>query len=338
MFAEEFRPHPLFSNGHIQTIAGSYWRDGLKSLSTVRHTLSLSDGDQLILHEDPPDEPVRSNLIMLMAHGLGGSNGSGYVRRTAFKLNRRGVRTVRLDLRGHGAGATLAKQPAHAGRSEDIAAAIEWIAHHHPDKKILVAGFSLSANMVLKLAGEWGEHPHDKVVRMLAVAPPIDLAQCCNSLSVGWNKIYDGVFVRAVLMQVRRLMQAGIVSGKLPHPLPQTIREFDTIYTSIRSGFRDVEDYYERASSAALLHRIQVPTTIVAAEDDPIIPASIFSKLQLSAVTKLVMTRHGGHLGYLGRRGSDPDRRWLDWRIVEWALHGDNESQLVGVGAGGIFS
>src|SRR6476620_7676787 len=108
MFDLEFRPHPLFRNGHWQTILGCYWRDALQHHRTERYTISLPDGDRVVAYEDPPEDPVRSNVIVLLAHGLGGAHSSGYVRRTAWKLNRRGVRTVRFDLRGHGLGAELA--------------------------------------------------------------------------------------------------------------------------------------------------------------------------------------------------------------------------------------
>ena len=37
-----------------------------------------------------------------------------------------------------------------------------------------------------------------------------------------------------------------------------------------------------------------------------------------NSAIKIVATQHGGHLGFFGRRGDDPDRHWLDWRICEW--------------------
>ena len=38
---------------------------------------------------------------------------------------------------------------------------------------------------------------------------------------------------------------------------------------------------------------------------------------------ELRMTDHGGHLGFVGRGGIDPDRRWMDWRVVDWILARD---------------
>jgi predicted alpha/beta-fold hydrolase len=40
-----------------------------------------------------------------------------------------------------------------------------------------------------------------------------------------------------------------------------------------------------------------------------------------------VITTHGGHLGFLGTTGVDPDFRWLDWRIIDWLGGGQQESR-----------
>jgi predicted alpha/beta-fold hydrolase len=32
---------------------------------------------------------------------------------------------------------------------------------------------------------------------------------------------------------------------------------------------------------------------------------------------RLIATDHGGHVGFVGKKGLDPDSRWLDWRVVE---------------------
>ena len=60
----------------------------------------------------------------------------------------------------------------------------------------------------------------------------------------------------------------------------------------------------------------------IAAADDPMIPASSFSNLALSPSVHLHLSPSGGHLGFIARRGQDPDRRWLDWRIVDWITTG----------------
>ena len=61
-------------------------------------------------------------------------------------------------------------------------------------------------------------------------------------------------------------------------------------------------------------------TRIVAANDDPIVPILSLRDVPRSPSTDLVVTESGGHLGYVAAANSDPDRRWLDWRIVEWVV------------------
>ena len=64
--------------------------------------------------------------------------------------------------------------------------------------------------------------------------------------------------------------------------------------------------------------RITVPTLVIAAASDPIVPAATFENARLSATTHLHIASCGGHLGFIASAGTDPDLRWLDWRIVEW--------------------
>ncbi len=99
---------------------------------------------------------------------------------------------------------------------------------------------------------------------------------------------------------------------------PRGIYEFDDAFTAPVCGYGTADNYYRQASSLQLLPSINLPTLILAAEDDPLVLAEPLRKARLSSSTWLHLLRHGGHLGFLSRRGADPDRRWMDWRIVEW--------------------
>ena len=99
--------------------------------------------------------------------------------------------------------------------------------------------------------------------------------------------------------------------------LPDRLREFDDGYTAPASGFEGVDDYYAKCSGNQFVPSIQIPTLVITARDDPLIPVSSFETLSTDQVTT-VIAPHGGHLGYIGRRNGDPDRRWMDWRIIEW--------------------
>jgi predicted alpha/beta-fold hydrolase len=253
-----------------------------------------------------------------LIHGLSGSHASPYVTRAGEKLNARGARTFRMDLRGCGAGATLAQRPMHAGRSEDAAAAVKQIASLCPTSPVFVIAFSMGANIALKMAGEMSDRAPAVLQAVLAVAPPIDLAATCRNISLGVNVLYDRSFVRALLrmMETRRQALPEAHHIELPRR-PNRIWEFDDLVTAPLAGFTGAEDYYARSSSAPLLPAIRVPTLIVAAADDPLVPVRQFEEATYSPAVTLHITEHGGHVGYLGADGSDPDRRWLDWRLIE---------------------
>jgi predicted alpha/beta-fold hydrolase len=312
----------------LQTVVGCYlpWRR--LPYRASQHRVLLADGDTIVLHDDCPPAWQHGDPAALLVHGLGGCHQSGYMERGAGKLNRLGYRVFRMDLRGYGAGLTLARHPIHAGRSEDAAASLAFVNQLCPDSPVHVVGFSMGANIVLKMAGEFGSLAPDKLASVMAVAPPIDLIECSRNVQLPKNRLYDRSFVYGLLRHVRRKLKAvpDALSREL-RPRPRRLLDFDNHFTAPLSGFADAHDYYTRASSGPLLPHIAVPTLIVTAANDPIIPVGPFERASYSPTTRLVVTPCGGHLGFISRGGSDPDRRWLDWRVIEWiASHSKSPS------------
>jgi predicted alpha/beta-fold hydrolase len=317
-----FRPHPLVRGGHAQTVLGAYLPHAARENGSVQHRIGLADGDQLVLHDDCPANWKPGNRSALLLHGLGGCHGSPYMLRLALKLNAAGVRAFRLDQRGCGAGFALAQHPGHAGRSEDARAALERIGELCPDSPVSMIGYSLGGNIALKLAGECGSDPPGHLDSALAVGPPIDLQYCCEHMKTGLNWIYDRTFIRALVALVkRRHRELPELHACAPLvPPPKWLIDFDNRYTAPLSGFADARDYYARCSSAPLLPNIRIPTQILTAADDPLIPVAMLRKAQRSSAVELHIADSGGHIGYFAKSGLDPDRRWLDWRLVEWVL------------------
>lgn len=316
-----FEPHPLVRGGHAQTLAGHFFPGALFPYRATQHPVSLPDGDTIILHDDRPAEWQSTDRTVLLIHGLAGSHDSPYVRRIAAKLGDRGIRAFRMDLRGCGAGERLAKLPYHSGRTEDAAAALEAIARLCPDSPTALVGFSLGGNITLKLLGEVGERPPGNLDRAMAVCPPIDLSACTVALSKNVNRIYDRYFVRLLTQQLeerrRKIPDAAYREFERP---PKRLMEFDDLFTAPVCGFGTADHYYRTCSSGQFLHDIELPCFILAARDDPMIPPGPLESASISATTVVHLTDTGGHLGFVGKTGIDPDRRWMDWRVVDFAL------------------
>jgi uncharacterized protein len=315
----DFRPLPLLGNPHVQTLLGHLLRGRLKFSGTREHTLPLPDGDALVLHDAVPANWPAGGPIVVLVHGLTGSHTSPQVVRTGRALFGQGVRVVRLDLRGAGKSLPLSRTSYHAGCSEDVRAAVEEIHRLAPESPITLVRISLGGNIVLKLAGEAAGRPVAGLARVAALAPPIDMSRCAALLAERRNRMYGNFFLRDLIAEAQKRQTYFPDLPPLNLPKQVTIRQFDDLYTAPRSGFADAEDYYRRTSSLPLIGRIQLPTFVLTARDDPFIAVEPFEALKPPSHVEVRILRHGGHLGFLGWDGAG-GFRWAERRIVDWAM------------------
>jgi hypothetical protein len=63
-----------------------------------------------------------------------------------------------------------------------------------------------------------------------------------------------------------------------------------------------------------------VPALIIAAEDDPFVPAAPFGdpKLTGNPSISLLLCPHGGHCGFVGPKSGEDDGYWAENQIVEF--------------------
>lgn len=302
----------------MQTIVGRYLGGRRVRLRSTYHEVALPDGDRLALLDSTPEGWSAGGPVAVLVHGLSGCARAPYVVRVADRLVRRGVRAVRMNLRGAGAGFGLARGVYHSGRSDDVRAVAEWAARRAPGSPIALIGFSLGANLVLKLAAEASGRPVTGLDCVLAANPPIDLATCCRNIGRGRNRLYDRNFVIALRREIARLHAVFPDLGAADLDRVRSLYEFDDVYTARRNGFDGADDYYARSSSGPLIPRIALPGLVVHAEDDPFIPSGPFRAIAFPPGLALELIPSGGHLGYLSRRPWGGDRRWLDARLVAW--------------------
>ena len=314
----EFVPHPWVRNGHLQTIVGRYLVGPVARLNSCYHEFEVEDGDRLSLLDSIPEGWEAGRPAAVLVHGLAGCARSPYVVRMAARLCAKGVRAVRLNLRGAGPGFGLARNVYHAGRSGDVRRAVEWVASRSPGSPIALVGYSLGASLVLKLAAEAVELPVRGFDCVLAANPPIDLAESCRYIQRPINRIYDRNFVKSIRSDVARLHAAFPDLGPVPFPKSMTLYDFDDVYTAPRNGFTGADDYYARSSAAPLVPRIEASGLVIHSLDDPFIPAEPFRKIIFPPGLALELIPGGGHLGYLSRSKWDGDHRWLDARLTAW--------------------
>jgi predicted alpha/beta-fold hydrolase len=312
-----FRPLPLLGNPHVQTVLGSllsWTRD--RHIATLR-SVALGDGDALAVHDSLPPTWQPGDPIAILVHGLGGCHRSAYLRRVANRLTAAGLRVVRLDLRGAGAGVRLARRFYNAACSSDVRAVLTALHEETPTSALVLVGFSLGGNIALKVAGEAGDDPVPGLSAVAAVAPPIDLVRC--SELIARQPFYDRFYARQLIAQVRQHGRHLAEVAAVTFPARASLRLFDELYTAPRWGYADALDYYRRASSLPLIERIRVPCLILSARDDPFIALEPFLAMTPPASVTLDIVAQGGHLGFLGWDGQG-SVRWAETRVVAWTL------------------
>lgn len=239
---------------------------------------------------------------------------------TAEKAFAAGFHAIRLNQRTCGGTDHLSPTVYHSGRSGDIRAVILELIQRDGLQEVFAAGFSMGGNIVLKMAGEFGEAAPPQIRAFAAVAPAMDLAACALALEAPRNFIYSARFVRGLKRRMRHKVklfpQHFRVNGL---DRVRTVREFDDAITAPHSGFRDAADYYARSSANQFLGKIARPTLILTAQDDPFIPFSTFDTPALLENSKisLLAPQHGGHCAFISNESGD-ERFWAEARIVEF--------------------
>lgn len=314
-----FKQHWALAGPNRQTIIGAILPSRFKPNHPKRHAVTLDDSEQIYVFENGPASSNDAPIVLI--HGLGGSYQSGYLERITAKLVQRGQRVFRVNLRGCGEGMQVARKTAHAGCILDLANALRWIQNHTNGAPPAVAGFSLGGNILLKLLTQLEQFPQLSISRAIAVAPPVDLETSCQQITQGHRGFYDRSFLRILRkgLKTRAKLYPDCPYAQLK-PFPRTLREFDDRFTAPVNGFDGASDYYQQSSCKDQLNRISTPTTILIAEDDPVVPAQMFADAELSDTTTLLRTKQGGHLGYLSAPLTQGDRRWMDWKIIELLL------------------
>jgi predicted alpha/beta-fold hydrolase len=317
-----FDPHPRLRNGHLMTVFAWGRKRPAPPLPPVERRLFQVEADSQVSADCvwQPDRASRPALILL--HGLEGSSAAHYMTGIAAKAYAAGFSAVLLNQRNCGGTEHLSPGLYHSGLTQDVRHVLHEITSIDGVQRVAIAGYSLGGNLALKLAGDYGADTPKALRAICAVSPILEISRCVHALERPLNVIYQWNFVKDLRARMRR--KATLFPGKFPvERLPQvrTVRQFDEVFTAPYFGFRDAEDYYHRASGMRVVDRITIPTLILAAQDDPFVPVAMFDDpgLRNNPHVTTVVTRHGGHCGFVAAPGGPGDGYWAESSIVAFA-------------------
>jgi predicted alpha/beta-fold hydrolase len=301
-----FNPPRGLRNAHVQTVLGTSvlrQRLGRRRLAAQRatttpHLIDAGDGVRLSGLHDMPTGDASKGLALLL-HGWEGSVDSSYMQLTAAELLARGWSTFRLNFRDHGDSHHLNEAIFHSGRIDEVVRAAVDVAHRFPASRMVAAGYSLGGNFALRLALR-ASAAGLRLERVAAVCPVLDPAHTMDAMDRGLG-IYRRYFERkwrGSLLRKRALYPH--LSHLDDRTLGQRLREITRALVEGHTDYGTLDGYFDRYTIAGdRLATLDVPAEILTAADDPVIPVADFDRLVLAPATRLTITAHGGHCGFV---------------------------------------
>jgi uncharacterized protein len=201
-----------------------------------------------------------------------------------------------------------------------IQAILRRIKENNPRTKIHAVGVSLGGNVLLKWLGEQGDRALEIVAKAAAVSAPIDLAAAAGVLDRGCRKL---IYTRYFLRTLKQKSLYKIAKHQLKIDLRRmcaasTFRQLDDLFTAPVHGFDSAEDYWAKSSSKRRLSHIRVPTLLLNARNNPLLPAAALPDTgEVSQSVILEYPASGGHVGFVSGRFPG-NFNWLPQRIFRF--------------------
>lgn len=298
--------------GHAQTIYPAL--NLLPGIGFERERWDTPDGDFIDLDwAGAPGAP----RILVVFHGLEGSSRSHYVRAIVRSALDEGWRCVVPHFRGCSGDLNRLPRAYHSGDSTEIDWIVRRVKSENSSAGVYAVGVSLGGNALLKWLGERGEEATRVVSRAAAVSAPFDLAAAGHALGSGFNMVYTRVFLGTLKRKATaKLKQFPDSFDGTAMRASKTLYDFDNAVTAPLHGFRDTDDYWQRASSWPHLAGIRVPTLVLNARNDPFLPEDALARTRAASKhVTLDFPSHGGHVGFVS--GAFPGRHgWLPARLL----------------------
>jgi uncharacterized protein len=316
---EPFQPHRFLASAHAQTIVGNFLPRRNLMPAPEERLFEVEPGMQVLCHCHWQANR-KAAMTLVIVHGLEGSSNSQYVIGTGSKAWLAGMNVVRMNMRNCGNTEHLGPTLYNSSMSGDVGAIAQTLIAEDGLPKVALLGYSMGGNLVLKLLGEWGNQAPPQVKAGVGVSPAMDLAPSADALHQPFNRIYEWKFMRGLRRRILRkaaLYPQRYRIGRREVSGLRSVREFDDCITAPYCGFRDAQDYYERAASAKVLHGIAIPTLILYAADDPfirVLPETRQKLLRNPNIT-FVETEHGGHCAFLAN-ANGYDGRWAERQAI----------------------
>lgn len=316
------QPPSWLPNGHYQSIYPALFRKIKPHYQ--RERVTTPDHDFLDIDwsfaQATDNRKHPHNPLVILSHGLEGSSTRQYITGMVQLLTQNGYDCLAWNYRSCSGELNRQIRFYHSGETTDL----EFIVQYALSKgysEISLMGFSLGGNVTLKYVGERGKNIHPAIKKAVVFSVPMDLLACSRNIEKPENKIYLWRFLQTLKPKIEaKAAQYPEHFDPTQWKQVKTFWDFDHIYTGPLHGFEGADDYYQRCSSKYFVAHIAIPTLIVNAENDPLVP---YQSLPMEIIADLPnvwleLTQQGGHCGFRPHKLTPKSAYWSELRALSF--------------------
>lgn len=309
-----YKKAPFFQfNGHLQTIIPGIFRK-VKNVNYQRERLELEDQDFLDLDWINNE----SQSLVLLSHGLEGNSDRQYIKGAAKLFSRNGWDVLAWNCRSCSGEMNRSSRLYHHGDIEDIGAVINHALRKKEYRNLVLVGFSMGGAMTLNYLGKNGMNIPPQVKAAIAFSTPCDLKEGAEILNLRSNTVYRNRFLRNLKKKI--LIKGQEFPGLIDLKKLQEIREwrdFDEHFSAPLNNYKDAEDFYFNSSAKNFMEKIQIPTLLVNAQNDPILTPSCTPTFIAKNHPNIFIENpsQGGHCGFML---PNQEFAWSEIRALEF--------------------
>lgn len=274
-------------------------------------TVDCGDGVRLLGHYS--HQPAAARGLAILLHGWEGSAAASYTVSVGSRLYDAGFDVFRLNFRDHGETFALNRELFHSCRIDEVVGALAAITAAHPAARTFLIGHSLGGNFALRAAAR-APTAGIALTRVVAICPVLKPHSTMRALEDGlW--VYREYFLR----RWRRSLMAKAACFPELYDFGD-LRRFPTLtattefFATRYAGFPDIDAYLTGyAITGDVLANLSVPSRLIAAADDPVIPIEDLADLAMTPALSVDVFPRGGHCAFLE---SYRLRSWLDGAVL----------------------
>jgi predicted alpha/beta-fold hydrolase len=314
---QAFNPPFYIRNAFAQTFLASNKLGTRRNNPMLDHAreviLNTVDGVRLQGFYSPQANGKTKGVVMLL-HGWEGSVNSAYILRTGKFLYEHGYSVFRLNYRDHGGTHHLNQGLFYAILLDEVFDAVEQVAAYESGLPFYLIGFSMGGNFALRIARKNAGQPIPNLRHIFSISPVLDPEKSTYAIDnyPFLQKYFRRNWSRS--LQKKQTLYPSLYHFDDVFQL-ESITAMTEVLLQRYSEYKTPSDYFRQyAVTGDALAALTTPTTIITAQDDPIIPVADFYDLKLNPATELIVHPHGGHNGFFE---SLFGKAWYQKKILE---------------------